>query len=292
LVAVVVSTGLGTFAFVQYQIANQQAQVAVRQSRIALARQLATQAEFNKDKGNLQEFSTLDESSQNFTLKLGLDSFPPHVVSLLKRIKPRILRFSPDNRVLAVTDDKFLHLFQINSGKEVEISEPTIIYAMNFSPDGKTLATARQDATLKLWNVETGQEIRTLKGHNDSLTTTAFSPDGKLLVTASYDKTIKLWSVETGQEIRTLKGHTDIINNAVFSPDGNYILTASEDKTAKIWDNNGRGISTLLHDRPVRLAVFTAGGNIATVSGDTVVRIFNFKCQLHPRRQDLAEWQC
>jgi hypothetical protein len=291
-VAVVISGSLGAFAFIQYQIANQQTQVAVQQSRIALARQLATQAEFNKDKGNLQEFSNLDESSQNFTLKLGLESFPPRVVSLLKGIEPRILRFSLDKKLLAVTDDKFLYFFHIDSGKETKISESTIIYAMNFSPDGKALATAGADGTLNLWNVETGQKIRTFKGHQNSLTATAFSPDGKLLVTASFDKTIKLWNLEAGQEIRTLIGHTDIINSAVFSPDGKYILTTSFDKTAKIWDNNGREISTLLHDRPVRLAVFTAGGNIATVSGDTVVRIFNFKCQFHPRRQDLAEWQC
>jgi hypothetical protein len=283
LVAVVISTGLGTFAFIQYQIANQQTQVAVRQSRIALARQLATQAELSRDKANFQEFSTLDESSQNFTLKLGLDSLSPKVVSLLKGIKPRILRFSWDQKLMAVTDDKFLYFFNIDSGKETKISEPTIIYAMNFSPDEKTLATAGEDATLKLWNLETGREILTLKGHDGSLTTTAFSPDGKSLVTASYDKTIKLWNVETGQEIRTLKGHTDIINSAVFSSDGKYILTASEDKTARIWDNNGRESYTLHHDRPVRLAVFTPGGNIATVSGDTVVRIFSLSKLISPK---------
>lgn len=283
LVAVVISTGLGTFAFIQYQIANQQTQVAVRQSRIALARQLATQAELSRDKANFQEFSTLDESSQNFTLKLGLDSLSPKVVSLLKGIKPRILRFSWDQKLMAVTDDKFLYFFNIDSGKETKISEPTIIYAMNFSPDEKTLATAGEDATLKLWDLETGREILTLKGHDGSLTTTAFGPDGKSLVTASYDKTIKLWNLETGKEIRTLVGHTDIINSAVFSSDGKYILTASEDKTARIWDNNGRESYTLHHDRPVRLAVFTPGGNIATVSGDTVVRIFSLSKLISPK---------
>ncbi|WP_287234779.1 WD40 repeat domain-containing protein [Microcystis sp. Msp_OC_L_20101000_S702] len=235
LVAVVISTGLGTFAFIQYQIANQQTQVAVRQSRIALARQLATQAELSRDKANFQEFSTLDESSQNFTLKLGLDSLSPKVVSLLKGIKPRILRFSWDQKLMAVTDDKFLYFFNIDSGKETKISEPTIIYAMNFSPDEKTLATAGEDATLKLWNLETGREILTLKGHDGSLTTTAFSPDGKSLVTASYDKTIKLWNVETGQEIRTLKGHDSYVYSVNFSPDGKTLVSGSWDNTIKLW---------------------------------------------------------
>jgi len=185
-----------------------------------------------------------------------------------------------------------VRLFQNSDFTSISKIRTWHVISVSFSPDGKTLVSGSRDKTIKLWNVKTGKEIRTLKGHNSRVRSVNFSPDGKTLVSGSNDKTIKLWNVETGQEIRTLKGHTDIINNAVFSPDGNYILTASEDKTAKIWDNNGRGISTLLHDRPVRLAVFTAGENIATVSGDTVVRIFNFKCQFHTRRQDLAEWQC
>jgi WD40 repeat protein len=60
------------------------------------------------------------------------------------------------------------------------------------------------DKTIKLWDVETGQEIRTLKGHDDSVYSVNFSSDGKTLVSGSADNTIKLWNVETGQEILTL----------------------------------------------------------------------------------------
>jgi WD40 repeat protein len=63
------------------------------------------------------------------------------------------------------------------------------------------------DRTIKLWNVETGKEIRTLKGDDWFVKSVNFSPDGKTLVSGSNDNTIKLWNVETGQEIRTLKGH-------------------------------------------------------------------------------------
>nr|NCR55544.1 hypothetical protein [Microcystis aeruginosa L211-07] len=76
--------------------------------------------------------------------------------------------------------------------------------SVNFSPDGKTLVSGSYDTTIKLWNVETGQEIRTLKGHDRSVSSVNFSPDGKTLVSGSWDKTIKLWSNETGWDLDAL----------------------------------------------------------------------------------------
>ncbi|MBG1244230.1 AAA-like domain-containing protein, partial [Nostoc sp. NZL] len=78
-----------------------------------------------------------------------------------------------------------------------------------FSPDGKTLASASADSTIKLWNRETGKEITTLTGHSSSVISVVFSPDGKTLASASWDSTIKLWNREAGKEITTLTGHSD-----------------------------------------------------------------------------------
>jgi WD40 repeat protein len=62
------------------------------------------------------------------------------------------------------------------------------------------------DNTIKLWNVETGEEIRTLKGHDSSVNSVNFSPDGKTLVSGSWDNTIKLWNVETGKKSAPSRG--------------------------------------------------------------------------------------
>ncbi|MFM6325201.1 MAG: WD40 repeat domain-containing protein [Microcystis panniformis] len=111
------------------------------------------------------------------------------------------------------------------------------VQSVNFITDSKNLVSGSNDNTIRLWNVETGLEIRTLKGHNDFVQSVNFSPDGKTLVSGSYDTTIKLWNVETGQEIRTLKGHDRSVSSVNFSPDGKTLVSGSWDKTIKLWSN-------------------------------------------------------
>ena len=76
------------------------------------------------------------------------------------------------------------------------------------TPDGRRAVSASEDKTLRVWDLESGQSIRTLEGHSSRVTGVAITPDGRRAVSASDDKTLRVWDLESGQSLRTLEGHS------------------------------------------------------------------------------------
>jgi len=113
-----------------------------------------------------------------------------------------------------------------------------------FSADGKTLASASHDGTLRLWDVTAGKERTALGAYTGCVGCVAISPDGKTLASGiigspvAYPdlKNVKLWEVATGTERAKLKGHAGYVRSVAFSPDGKTLASASDDKTVKLWD--------------------------------------------------------
>jgi WD40 repeat protein len=147
----------------------------------------------------------------------------------------------------------------------VQLEHSSSVEAVAFSPDGKFALSGSRDNTLKLWELSSGREIRTLNGHSSWVSAVAFSPDGKLALSASQDKTLKLWEVLSGREILTLNGHSSWVRAVAFCPDGKLALSASQDKTLKLWEVlSGREILTLNgHSNDVKAVAFSPDGKLA-----------------------------
>ncbi len=105
------------------------------------------------------------------------------------------------------------------------------------SHDGKQLATAGGDRTVKLWDVKSWENTKTFAGHKNVVHSVDFSPDGSQVVSASSDESAIVWNV-TGNGKYTFRGHYRGLNAAVFSSDGKRILTASDDQTIRIWNTS------------------------------------------------------
>ncbi|KAH8684812.1 WD40-repeat-containing domain protein [Tricladium varicosporioides] len=152
------------------------------------------------------------------------------------------------------------------------------VRAVAFSPDGKTLASASDDHTVRLWDPTTGAHQQTLEGHSDSVTAVAFSPDGKTLASASGDRTVRLWDPTTGAHQQTLEGHSDSVRAVAFSPDGKTLASASDDRTVRLWDpTTGAHQQTLEgHSDSVTAVAFSPDGKtLASASGDRTVRLWD-----------------
>jgi hypothetical protein len=89
-----------------------------------------------------------------------------------------------------------------------------------WSPDGRQLATASSDLTVRIWDGQTGTELIVLRGHDDEVRWVAWSPDGRQLATASHDQTGRIWDAENGSELVVLHGHDNWVVGVAWSPMG------------------------------------------------------------------------
>ncbi len=174
------------------------------------------------------------------------------------------------------------------------------VISIALSPDGKYILSGG-DAfnSLKLWDVTTGREIRTLSGHTEPrIQAVAFSPDSRYALSGGFDNTARLWEVATGKEVQTFRGHTMLILSVAFSPDGKYAASGSRDSKIKLWDiTTGKEVRTLAgtfsgHSDGVKSIAFSPDGKyLLSGSFDKTIKLWEVETGDHIRTFTGHNWQ-
>jgi hypothetical protein len=218
--------------------------------------------------------------------------------------------FSPDGRrALSGSQDATVRLWDVESGKEIRQFEghTEIVWEVAFSPDGRLAASGgghlfedgkylpAKDTTVRLWDVETGTELRRLTGHKGHILSIAFSPDGKQALTgcSNDDPIIRLWDVASGNELRRLEGHSLGVYKLVFSADGRRALSAGADRIIRLWDvMTGKTIGRFLgHTRDVTGIAFSPDERYCVSSSwDNTVRLWDVESRKELHRFEGHTW--
>ncbi len=153
-----------------------------------------------------------------------------------------------------------------------------LVWSVAFSPNGKILASASWDETVRLWSVDTSKLLHTLRGHTDVVNGIAFSPDGNTLASGSWDGTIRLWNPRNGKLKRTLTEHRGGVTSVAFSPDGETLASGSADQTIRLWNTTTWKLEKTFrgHTDVVDTIAFSPDGAIlASGSRDATIRLWN-----------------
>jgi len=184
------------------------------------------------------------------------------------------LVFSPDGgQLLALASGGyFMHLDPVSGAIGRRLGDATSerpCCQLVISPDGKRVASGSFSNLAMLWDAESGELVRSFKGHTDHVVVVALSPDGKMLASGSQDQTIKLWDVESGELLRSLTGNDGKVASVSFSPDGGTLASGFNTGAVKLWDvASGKLLKTIKNNNySVDSLAFSPDGTLLAAKG-------------------------
>jgi WD40 repeat protein len=201
-------------------------------------------------------------------------------------VKPlSAIRFTPDSsRLLVGSWDGLMHVLDTDASeiRRLELPREGAYNAVNdiaISPDGRLVAAGSKDRTIRVFEIETGDLVASLRGHQGYVEGVAFSPDGAILASASVDATVRLWNAGDWSPGGTLRGNLDTVRGVAWTADGASLIACSLDSTLRIWESSARHAPQLdIHaglQGTYSAALSPDGRTVAVACYDGWLRVFD-----------------
>jgi WD40 repeat protein len=150
------------------------------------------------------------------------------------------------------------------------------VWSVAVSPDGTLALSGAMDHSVRLWNLQTLQEINCFDGHAEGITAVAFTPDGRLACSASLDGTVRLCLVPEGIELRRFAGHSGRVLGVACAPDGRSLASCGADGTVRLWDVESVGLRPALQGHAAWVyAVAYSGDRLLSAGADGTLRLWD-----------------
>ncbi|MHC5775152.1 WD40 domain-containing protein [Nostoc sp.] len=246
---------------------------------------LAVEANEQRKVADINEINALNNSSEAFfASEQHLDALIAALKAGGKLKRTAWIPERSDTRTQTLATLRQAVYLQPNEKKEnraIEVNtlegHSSAVNSVVYSPNGQQLASASWDKTIKIWDVSTGQLLKSLTGDCTAVSSVAYSPNGQQLASAGYDKTIKIWDVSSGKLLKSLTGHRGWVNSVAYSPNRQQLASAGYDKTIKIWDvSTGQLLKTLTGHRVwVNSVTYSPNGQQLASAGNKTIKIWD-----------------
>jgi WD40 repeat protein len=190
------------------------------------------------------------------------------------------LAFAPDGKTLAIGGGRAAEagIVELWSWPDKKLlgkleGHTDLIHDVTWLPDGKTLATASADRTIRVWHFPAKETKTTLTGHSGPVLAVVALPDGKTVCSGSVDQTIRVWNVSDGTLVRSLDNHLGAVYALAIRPGRHKdepvtLASAGGDKTVRIWQPAlGRQVRIVRHPAPVFAIAWSRDGSILATAG-------------------------
>ncbi len=154
------------------------------------------------------------------------------------------------------------------------------VLAVAVTRDGRRAISGSGDNTVRVWDLESGEQLRALHGHTDPVWAIAVTPGGRRAISGSGDNTVRVWDLESGEQLRALEGHGGSVAAVAVTPEGRRAISGSGDNTVRVWDlESGEQLRILQGhtDAVLAVAVTSDGRRAISGSGDNTVRVWDLE---------------